>query len=248
MRRLLLAALLLSLSGPLGAEPPTRPIGTFATAKAIARDRIYLDHRKTLYCGCDFTPSQTRSGGVIDATACGYEARSNEARGKRLEWEHIMPASTFGHLRACWKDGHPECIKSSGETFKGRKCCTKAGIDPEFRRMEADLHNLAPSVGELNGDRLNHPFGVVKDEPRDYGACDFEVGGSPKVAEPTEAVRGNVARVWLYMSDAYNIRLSPTERQRFEAWSEADSVDQRELLRDSRIEAEQGNRNPFVRP
>ncbi len=45
--------------------------------------------------------------------------------------------------------------------------------------MEAVLHNLAPSVGELNGDRSNHPYGIVEDEPREYGACDFEVGGSP---------------------------------------------------------------------
>lgn len=34
----------------------------------------------------------------------------------------------------------------------------------------------------------------------------------------------------------------------FEAWHEADSVDAFELLRDQRIEAIQGNKNPWVRP
>lgn len=35
--------------------------------------------------------------------------------------------------------------------------------------MEADLHNLTPAVGELNGDRSNLPYGIVKGEPREYG-------------------------------------------------------------------------------
>ena len=82
---------------------------------------------------------------------------------------------------------------------------------------------------------------------RQYGACNFEIGGKPRVTEPREEVRGDAARIWLYMSDAYKIKLSAAQRDTFEAWSKEDPVDTWELLRDRRIEAVQGNKNPFVR-
>ena len=237
---------LVPISAP--ADPPSNPITSFSTAKKKARNEVYFDHRTTLYCGCDYKHSTSASGGVIDPTACGYQVRADAMRGGRLEWEHIMPAFEFGHLRACWREGHPDCVKADGTPFKGRKCCAKSGVDPEFRKMEADLHNLAPSVGELNADRSNHPYGIVENEPREYGSCDFEVAGSPKTAEPMESIRGEVARVWLYMSETYNVRLSREERAMFEAWHEADPVDTFEVLRDERIEAIQGNKNRWVSP
>lgn len=246
-RALLIATLCLAPWLAL-ADPPTNPITSFSTAKKKARNEVYFDHRTTLYCSCDYTHSTTASGGVIDPTACGYEVRANADRGGQLEWEHMMPAFEFGHTRACWKVGHDDCKKPDNTPFKGRDCCKKSGVDPEFRKMLSDLHNLAPSVGELNADRSNHPYGIVEGEPRNYGACDFEVSAPPKVAEPMESVRGDVARAWLYMSDTYSIRLSRQERAMFEGWHAADPVDAFEVLRDQRIEAIQGNKNPWVRP
>ncbi len=169
-----------------------------------------------------------------------------------MEWEHVVPAWHFGHLRKCWSDGHALCVRSNGASFKGRECCKKSGVDDEFRRIEADLHNLVPSVGELNGDRLNHPYGIVSGEPRKYGQCDFEVNlGDPvaeRVAEPVVVVRGDVARIWLYMSETYGIPVSVEDRLMFTGWALVDPVDRWEILRDERIEAAQGNRNPYVRP
>ncbi len=225
------------------AEPPSRPLPTFEGAKAVARNAIYARNHTTFYCACAFEPTG-RSGGKIDASGCGYEPRKNPARGQRLEWEHIMPAWFFGHTRQCWKEGHSSCV-SDGKPYKGRTCCAKA--DPEFARIEADLHNLVPAVGELNGDRSNLPYGIVAGEKREYGRCDFEIGGSPRVAEPKEAIRGDAARVWLYMSETYGVLLTPAQRQMFLDWSRDDPVDAWEQLRDERIEAAQGNRNPHVR-
>ncbi len=112
--------------------------------------------------------------------------------------------------------------------------------------MINDLHNLVPAIGQVNGDRSNHPYGIVNDEPRNYGSCDFEVGGSPKVAEPNPHIRGNAARIWLYMSDTWGISLTQEEIEMFRAWDAADSVGEWERLRDGRIEEIQGNTNPFV--
>lgn len=156
-----------------------------------------------------------------------------------------MPAAFFGKGRTCWEKGHERCVSSKEKAYKGRACCAK--IDLKFRLMEADLHNLAPAVGELNGDRSNLPYGIVPGEVREYGRCDFEIGNTPKRAEPRPVVRGDVARVWFYMSDTYGVKISPSERDIFEEWSVEDPPDRWEKLRDRRIKAAQGNRNTYVR-
>ncbi|WP_255420592.1 endonuclease [Arsenophonus endosymbiont of Aleurodicus floccissimus] len=33
--------------------------------------------------------------------------------------------------------------------------------DPVFRAIEADLYNIAPSIGEVNGDRSNFNYGQL---------------------------------------------------------------------------------------
>jgi len=247
------AVLALAVSAPAVADPPSRPVSSFSKAKKIARDEVYIGHQRTLYCDCKYVRNKKGSGGRISNLACGYEPRKNEMRGKRLEWEHIMPASFFGQSRTCWTDGNPLCVNSKGKPYKGRRCCAK--VDEDFERMEADLHNLAPSVGELNGDRSNLPYGLMTGEPRKYGRCDFEIDRDRDEVEPAGVpdsgsgpldVRGDVARVWLYMSDAYNLTLVPAQRQQFEAWSAADPADDWERTRDRRIEAAQGNKNSFL--
>jgi len=105
-----------------------------------------------------------------------------------------------------------------------------------------------PRGGELNSDRSNHPYDIAQGELRLYGACDFEAGGPPKVAEPRESVRDTAARIWLYMSETYGIPPSEAERAMFEEWAAADPVDRCERLRDAHIEAAQGSSNAFVRP
>lgn len=244
----LLAAVLAAASvasGSAGADPPSDPVPNFLKAKEIAREEIYPGHQRTLYCDCKYFRSG-RSGGRISNLACGYEPRKNEFRGKRLEWEHIVPAWFFGHTRSCWQEGHVLCVNSKGKPYKGRRCCAR--VDEEFERAEADLHNLAPSVGELNGDRSNLPYGLMEGEPREYGRCDFEIDRDEDDVEPAPDVRGDVARVWFYMSETYGVEIAPDALGRFADWSAADPVDEWEERRDRRIERAQGNRNPFVRP
>jgi deoxyribonuclease I len=83
----------------------------------------------------------------------GLGGPKNAKRGRVLEWEHVVPAAFFGQHRVCWKEGHEECVKKDGTSYKGRACCGK--VYTTFKPIEADLHNLTPAVGELNGDRSN---------------------------------------------------------------------------------------------
>ena len=154
----------------------------------------------------------------------------NKNRAGRIEWEHIMPAYHFGHQRQCWQQG-------------GRKACKK---DPIFRKMEADLHNLVPAIGEVNGDRSNFKFGMIEGEPRRYGACDMEIDFKAKRAEPPENKRGDIARIYFYMRDQYQLRLSKQQTRLLEVWNKSDPVDQWEKRRNQLIEKIQGNSNPYV--
>jgi len=141
-----------------------------------------------------------------------------------------MPAWVFGHQRKCWQEG-------------GRKACKS---DPKFNKMEADLHNLVPAIGELNGDRSNYKFTMIPDEVRNYGKCDFEVDFKSKTVEPMESIRGDIARIYFYMANRYGVSLSKQQRQLFEVWSKQDPVDDIERDRNARVKEIQGNGNPFV--
>ncbi|WP_417790313.1 endonuclease [Terasakiella pusilla] len=231
MKYIILALSLLLLPFAAHAEHPT----SFSKAKKLAAEH-YKGDEKTFYCGCTYHYEGKKL--VPDADSCGYEPRvpitkkgNPNSRATRIEWEHVMPAWVFGHQRQCWQEG-------------GRKACKK---DAEFNKMEADLHNLVPAVGELNGDRSNYKFGMIPGEPRAYGACDFEVDFKGKVAEPMEAVRGDIARVYFYMRDQYGLKLSKQQTLLLEVWAKADPVSDEERARNERIAKIQGNANPWIK-
>ena len=141
-------------------------------------ERIYADHAITFYCGCKY--DKRKKGNMIDRSSCGYVPRNPTTKaGKvnprttRIEWEHVVPAENFGRQFTCWRDGAPECVDSKGKAFKGRKCCEKAS--QQFRIMQADMHNLVPAIGELNGDRSNLRYDFEEARKGQYGECRFEV-------------------------------------------------------------------------
>ncbi len=143
----------------------------FQQAKAYAA-QINADAPGTFYCGCKINWQGKK--GVPDLNSCGYKVRKNANRAKRIEWEHVMPAWEFGHQRQCWQNG-------------GRKNCSK---DAEYRRIETDLHNLQPAVGEVNGDRGNLAYSQWNGGEQPYGQCGMKVDFKNKIAEPPARARG----------------------------------------------------------
>ncbi|MTI17823.1 endonuclease I [Rhodobacteraceae bacterium RKSG542] len=225
-----------------GSAVLAQPDFKFGTAKRLLEKKVYFEEvdRRTFYCGCSYSDKKQ-----VDADSCGYEPRKANSRSKRIEWEHIVPASRFGSPRACWQEGDDACVNSKGKAYKGRRCCAK--VDAQFAAMEADLHNLVPAIGELNGDRSNYRVGDWEGE-KVYGACDFKVSSSKRIFDPSDAVRGDIARAYLYMEATYGIGLSDEEKQRFESWHIADPASDWEIERNRRIIKEQGNSNSFVAP
>lgn len=199
----------------------------FQQAKVVAA-KINADAPADFYCGCKI--SWHGKKGVPDLSSCGYSVRKNANRAERIEWEHVMPAWEFGHQRQCWRNG-------------GRKNCSK---DADYRRIESDLHNLQPAIGEVNGDRNNFQYSQWNGGEQQYGQCSMKIDFKQKRAEPPERARGAIARTYFYMRDQYHLRLSRQQTQLFTAWNKQYPVTPWECERDQRIAAVQGNHNSWV--
>ncbi len=211
---------------------------SFNKSKKVLLSRIYRDHHQTFYCLSEFDSKKK----VFHTN--GYVPVKNNKRANRLEWEHVVPAHAFGQSFKEWREGEPTCIDSKGKSFKGRRCTEK--VNSQFRYMQADMHNLVPAIGEVNGLRSNYSFSMIPGEERRFGSCDMEI--SNRKAEPPEDVRGNIARIYYYMDNAYPGRgiISKKNRKLFGSWNRLDPVDQWECLRERRIQKIQGNENKFI--
>ena len=214
-------------------------IDSFSKSKKLLEKIVFADYRKDFYCGCSFDSDKN-----IDLSFCGYSARKNKKRAKRIEWEHVVPAENFGRYFTEWRNGHTDCKNSKGTNFQGRKCAAK--VNQEFRYMEADLYNLVPAGGEMNADRSNKQYGMIDGESRKYGKCDFEV--NEKNAEPRPEIRGDIARVYFYFAAAYSKIgiLSDKQRKLFEVWDKEDPVDKKECEIARKIKKLQGNTNFII--
>lgn len=202
---------------------------SFSQAKQLM-PTVYRDFAETFYCGCSITWTGGPSGRP-DLQSCGYTVRKQLVRANRIEWEHVVAAHTFGQQRPCWRSG-------------GRDNCT--ANDPLFRAMEADMHNLVPAVGEVNGDRSNFRFGVLPSTPYQHGRCPVKIDFQQRAIEPRPEIRGDIARINFYMYDHYGLKLGRQQQQLFLAWHREDPVSKWELMRNDRIARAMGRSNPYV--
>ncbi|WP_323128507.1 endonuclease [Shewanella cyperi] len=227
---MLRAALLFLLFFPVSLLASTGHPSDFSQAKKLARN-IYQTQLplQSFYCGCDIKLQGKQW--QPELARCGYQVRKQAQRAGRIEWEHIVPAWELGHQRQCWQKG-------------GRKQCAEQ--DPQFRRMEADLHNLVPAIGEVNGDRSNFRFSQWNAMAGQYGSCDMVVDFKGRKVQPPARSRGAIARTYLYMQQSYKLALSSSQLKLFQAWDKTYPVDMIECKRDKAIAEVQGNHNPFV--
>ena len=202
---------------------------SFTQAKREAT-QIYINHQEAFYSGCEYYVMGKKLVPLRDA--CGYVTRKDENRAARIEWEHVVSMWQVGHQLQCWQDG-------------GRSNCAK--VNNKYRHMETDLHNLVPSIGEINNDRSNHKHGMIEGEPRIYGEnIDAEVDFKAGIFEPRPEVRGDIARIYFYMQQKYGLSYSSQQTQLFNAWSNSDPIDSWERERNLAIAALQGDSSHVV--
>ena len=232
-------------SGQALADPPS----SFENAKTTAIELWWEIGPASFYCKCPYRLATTEEKQIVNGnlwvigSVCGYQAKTlitkkgkPNARAMRIEWEHVVPADWIATGFGCQDQTRDECRAIDG-----------------YNEAEGDLFNLVPSVGELNADRSARLYGVVAGEERAYGACDFEVIATGEgeshvrgAAEPMASIRGDVARVWLYMSEKYGVQMNPEYRALMVSWSTADPIDEAERTRHDLIAAEMGTENRFV--
>jgi deoxyribonuclease-1 len=197
-------------------------VQNFNRAKNLAHKVVFTnEHRVDLYCGCLYNNDKE-----IIWESCGYSPRHNVERGKRLEWEHVVPAMFYVKKLAC--RNRDEC--QDNVTL--------------FNKFEGDLHNLRPSVGELNADRSSKLYGIVAKKEKKYGQCNFYT--TKKTAEPPDDVKGDVARITLYINEKYSIDLPSDYLDLMHAWSMKDPVSAKEKEINKKIYFIQGDSNPYV--
>jgi deoxyribonuclease-1 len=112
--------------------------------------------------------------------------------------------------------------------------------------MQADMHNLFPAVGELNGDRKNFRFDFEEAQKGQYGECKFSVSFKQKRARVKEELRGIIARDYLYFHGQHGMNLSKQEMKKYKAWNIQYPPNTWEVERNKRIIKVQGNSNPYI--
>ncbi len=202
--------------------------GSFSKSKKILLKKIYYDHKETFYCKNPYEIKRIKGKEkTLIIQDDNYYSPRNEftrkgkinIRALRVEWEHIVPAHNFGRQLQCWKDG-------------GRKACRK---DKQFKIMEADMMNLVPAIGEVNGDRSNYRYGFREPSKGMYGNCNFEVDFKARKAFIDPTLRGFISRTYLYMHSKYKMSLSKRDIRQFKVWDKQYPVSKWEVERERRI-------------
>ncbi len=191
--------------------------GLLAGGAQTASAREYLDILS------DFWKNLHPDGG--ETLYCGQAFKPFD---RAVNVEHVFPMAWVTNELLC------------GERMQCRQGSER------FNRIESDMHNLYPSLRIINEARGSYPFGELWGEPRDFGACDFEVSTSKRLAEPRPEARGEIARAMFYMHDAYDLPIFRRQLQMLKDWNREDPPEAAERRRNDIIERLQGSRNRFI--
>lgn len=208
-----------------------------STSYEQAKRRLYnnIGDAKAFYCGCNTKLAERE----FDKENCGYIPRNDNIRAHRLEAEHVLPAfwiAKFYPGETCWI--------AADECGSGRDCCLTNNA--RFRKAHNDLVNLYPAIGELNAERSNLIYDLINGEDRLYGSCDFEVDRAKRISEPRDDIRGDIARIYFYMRDTYELAYPDWLDERLTEWDNADPISVSERTRNMLINAAQGSANPAL--
>ena len=186
-----------------------------------------------------------------------------------------------------------ESVKEEGKAYNREHAMPKSwfneGSSATDYPMYTDLHHLFPTDYIVNEMRSNYPYGEVDKSMTPtkqseggfskFGICDPSIGykvvnGKPRVFEPNNLYKGDLARVYFYMATCYEAYKTNAGKDRspldwdssdktmldgtiypfFKEWAVRmllrwaleDPVSEKEIKRNEAIFGIQKNRNPFV--
>lgn len=191
----------------------------------------YRDARWELYTNIYLVEDQESAPYVLDVY-CEHKIRNNVSQnslphGSGTNIEHTWPQSSFSE-------------------------------DYDKMMQKTDLHHLFITDAKANHLRGHQHFGEVQNFLSGKGQCKNAGLGilvqppanvawsSNDYYQPPSFHRGNVARALFYFATRYQLKINDTQEYFLRKWHKEDPVDEIDVIRNDRIEAIQGNRNPFI--
>ena len=157
---------------------------------------------------------------------CGK--RFSRRHGKEINIEHVFPMSWVTKTLHC------------GDRQKCRRTSRR------FNQIEADMHNMYPSLAKVNKERSARAYDVLEGEQHQFAECDFAVDFDRRRNEPAPEARGKIARAMLYMAQSYNLKLFPRQKKLLLQWHNSTPPTREEQRRNQRIREIQGVANPYI--
>lgn len=166
----------------------------------------------------------------------------------------------------CWTPGSGQCgtYKREGDCYNREHSWPKSWWGRDKNPAYSDVFHVMPSDGYVNGRRSSFPLGEVNSatfrssEGNEVGAS-VTPGYSGTVFEPTDKVKGLLARNQLYMTVRYSGEFSccsndavigdtirPWFLKLMLQWNSAFPPQPWEVEFNNRAQKAQGNRNPFI--
>ena len=152
----------------------------------------------------------------------------------------------FSMSSSHWKDGGWKCNREHVWPQSSGGGNTSGG--------GSDLHHIRPSEANVNSSRGNKPYGNGGSSSI-KGSLSSSVGGTytSTYFEPNDNVKGDVARIILYVYTRWNSEWGATNLSSvFQStdvllqWCKEDPVDTWEMGRNEVVQSIQGNRNVFI--
>lgn len=134
-----------------------------------------------------------------------------------------------------------------------------------------DIHHLRPALNTYNSTRGNTPYGVIEDKSTAKRLGDTDNFYTSTIFEPSDEIKGDVARVLMYVYTRYSNTLSSSENELgtrgdlkisnvvytsentdtaawnlLLSWNELDPVNHLEMERNNNAQDIEGNRNVFI--
>lgn len=134
-----------------------------------------------------------------------------------------------------------------------------------------DIHHLRPALNTYNSTRGNTPYGIIEDKSTAKRLGDTDNFYTSTVFEPSDEIKGDVARVLMYVYTRYSNTLSSSENELgargdlkisnvvytsentdtaawnlLLSWNELDPVNHLEMERNNNAQGIEGNRNVFI--
>lgn len=159
-----------------------------------------------------------------------------------------------------WNREHIWCKSLSGGLY--------SSVSGSASNAGTDIHHLRPASTAYNSTRGNIPYGIVSTHNSTTQLGDTDCYYTSSVFEPADYIKGDVARILMYMYTHYSTEVSGTSTKSgalsitnivntsvgtaqaawdlLMDWNELDPVDYSEMVRNNQACVYTGNFNPFI--